>query len=172
MTATTFDAAATEAPARTAARKTDDSMAAVRAATLGLYLSLAFVFLWVGAMKFTAYEAANISGLILNSPLIGWVHSFGVQSASYLIGTVEITAGLLLAARLVSPRLSLLGAGLATLTLLVTVSFLFTTPGVAEPAAGGFPALSILPGQFLLKDVALLAIAVFCLIESRAARAR
>jgi len=49
------------------------------------------------------------------------------------------------------------------------VSFLFTTPGVAEPAAGGFSALSILPGQFLLKDVALLAVALFCLVESREA---
>lgn len=170
MTATTFDATATENPARAPAHAAAEPMTAVRAATLGLYLSLAFVFLWIGAMKFTAYEAANISGLILNSPLVGWVHSFGIQPASYLIGTVEITAGLLLAARLVSPKLSMIGAALAGLTLLVTVSFLFSTPGVAEPAAGGFPALSILPGQFLLKDVALLAVAVFCLIESHAAR--
>jgi uncharacterized membrane protein YkgB len=97
-------------------------------------------------MKFTAYEAANISGLILNSPFVSWLHSFGIQNAAYLIGAIEITAGLLLAARLASARLSLIGAGLAALTLLVTVSFLFTTPGVAEPAAGGFPALSVLPG--------------------------
>lgn len=169
MTTATYETTASEHPDRRPYAPAAPTTA-LRTATLGLYLGLALVFLWVGAMKFTAYEAAGISGLILNSPFVGWLHSFGIQPAAYLIGVVEITAGLLLAARLVSPKLSMIGAGLAALTLLVTVSFLFTTPGVAEPAAGGFPALSILPGQFLLKDVALLAVAVFCLIESRASR--
>jgi len=39
------------------------------------------------------------------------------------------------------------------LLFLSTVSFLFTTPGVAVASAGGFPVLSVLPGQFLIKDV-------------------
>ncbi len=37
-----------------------------------------------------------------------------------------------------------------------TLSFLLTTPGVWEASAGGFPALSVVPGQFLIKDVVLL----------------
>ena len=42
-----------------------------------------------------------------------------------------------------------------TLLFINTLSFLFTTPGVGDAAAGGFPALSPV-GQFLIKDVVLL----------------
>jgi uncharacterized membrane protein YkgB len=45
-----------------------------------------------------------------------------------------------------------------------TLSFLFTTPGVT--AAGGFPVLSVLPGQFLLKDLVLIGAALWTLGES------
>jgi Protein of unknown function, DUF417 len=37
---------------------------------------------------------------------------------------------------------------------LTTFSFLFTTPGW-EPSLGGFPAVSAMPGQFVLKDIVL-----------------
>ena len=40
-----------------------------------------------------------------------------------------------------------------------TLSFLVTTPGW-EPSLGGFPALSAMPGQSLLKDVVLLGVAL------------
>ncbi len=46
---------------------------------------------------------------------------------------------------------------------LTTLSFLITTPGVWEPSAGGFPALSGFPGQFLIKDLALLGISLWSL---------
>jgi uncharacterized membrane protein YkgB len=46
-----------------------------------------------------------------------------------------------------------------------TISFLFTTPGVGEAAAGGFPVLSM-NGQFLIKDIALLGIAVWTLSDA------
>jgi len=46
---------------------------------------------------------------------------------------------------------------MSTATYAITLTFLFTTPGVAEPTAGGFPAISAAPGQFLLKDAVLLA---------------
>jgi uncharacterized membrane protein YkgB len=49
---------------------------------------------------------------------------------------------------------------------LTTLSFLATTPGVWEPSAGGFPALSGFPGQFLIKDLALLGIALWSLGEA------
>jgi len=48
---------------------------------------------------------------------------------------------------------------------LTTLSFLFSTPGW-EPSLGGFPSLSVLPGQFLLKDVVLLGAAVWSLNEA------
>jgi len=110
---------------------------------------------------------------VMNSPFVGWWHALlGIAGTSRMLGVVEIAVGLLLAARLVSPRLSMVGAAISVLTFLVTLSFLFTTPGVTEPRAGGFPALSAMPGQFLLKDVVLLAVSFYCLGESLLAQQR
>ena len=47
-----------------------------------------------------------------------------------------------------------------------TLSFLVTTPGVWEPGAGGFAALSGKPGQFLIKDLALLGISLWSFGEA------
>jgi hypothetical protein len=44
--------------------------------------------------------------------------------------------------------------------------FFVTTPGIFEPTAGGFPAISALPGQFLLKDTVLLAASIISLLNS------
>jgi uncharacterized membrane protein YkgB len=41
-----------------------------------------------------------------------------------------------------------------------------STPGVAEATAGGFPAISAVPGQFLLKDLVLLAASLSLLSAS------
>jgi uncharacterized membrane protein YkgB len=46
------------------------------------------------------------------------------------------------------------------------LSFLVTTPGVWAASAGGFPALSGSPGQFLIKDLALLGISLWSLGEA------
>jgi Protein of unknown function, DUF417 len=57
-----------------------------------------------------------------------------------------------------SARAALVGSALAALTFLVTSSLFLVLP-VWEEQAGGFPVLNIL-GQFLLKDVAFLGIAL------------
>jgi uncharacterized membrane protein YkgB len=49
---------------------------------------------------------------------------------------------------------------------LTTLSFLLSTPGVWEPSLGGFPALSGNPGQFLIKDLALLGISLWSFGDS------
>jgi uncharacterized membrane protein YkgB len=54
------------------------------------------------------------------------------------------------------------GSAIAIGLFLTTLSFLFTTPGIGDVAAGGFPALSP-TGQFLLKDVVLLGASVLTL---------
>lgn len=123
--------------------------------------SSAIVLGWIGAMKFTAYEAGAIEGLVASSPLTNWLYSvFSLQGASNLIGTAEIAIALLLVIGAKFPKAALLGAVGALATFFVTASFLFTAP-VTEPSLGGFPALSVVPGQFLLKDIVLLASAVF-----------
>ena len=45
-----------------------------------------------------------------------------------------------------------------------TLSVLVTTPGVT--AAGGFPVLSVLPGEFLLKDLVLSGASLWTLSDS------
>jgi reactive chlorine resistance protein C len=119
--------------------------------------SLVLVLLWIGGMKFTAYEAEGISGFVSNSPLMSWAYSiFSVRTFSALVGITEIVIGLLIAAWPLSIGASLVGSALAIGMFLTTLSFLLTTPGVGEATAGGFPAISVVPGQFLIKDFVLL----------------
>jgi len=117
---------------------------------------LVLVLLWIGGMKFTAYEAEGISGFVANSPLMSWAYSlFSVQGFSAVLGAAEIGIALLIACRPLSARAALVGSASAVGMFLTTLSFLLTTPGVWEASAGGFPALSVVPGQFLVKDFVL-----------------
>lgn len=126
-----------------------------------LRFSIAGVLGWIGAMKFTAYEAGAIKGLVASSPLTSWLYSVtSVQGASNLIGSVEILTAIALVAGLKFARVGLLGALAAAFTFLLTFSFLLTAPGW-EQSLGGFPALSVVPGQFLLKDAVVFAGALF-----------
>ena len=126
---------------------------------------LVLVLGWIGAMKFTAYEAAGIKPLIDTSPLMSWMYKFlSIQAASNVIGIAEITAALLIAIRPISTWLSAIGSVLAVFTFLATLTLLFSLPGW-EKSLGGFPALSG-SGGFLLKDVVLLGAALFTLGES------
>ncbi len=128
---------------------------------------------WIGLMKFTAYEAEGIRLYVTHSPLMSWVYGpMSVRGFSAVLGVIEVAVALLVAARPLSPRASALGSALAVGMFLTTLSFLFTTPGVWEPSAGGFPALSGKPGQFLIKDLALLGISIWSLGESWKASVR
>lgn len=134
-----------------------------------VFFALSLVFLWFGAMKFTAYEAEAIEGLIANSPFVFFLLDiFGASTASKLIGIVELTIAGLLAARFVSPRLAVFGALGASATFLLTFSFFLTTPGVFIPDVGTL-AISVLPGQFLLKDIVLFAASVWALKDALSA---
>jgi len=132
---------------------------------------LVLVLLWIGGMKFTAYEAEGISGFVSNSPLMYWAYQlFSKGQFSAILGSVELLTAVLIAARPFSARLSAVGSALAVGMFLTTLTFLFSTPGVIEPTLG-FPALSAVPGQFLIKDVVLLGAALWTAGEAlRAAR--
>ncbi len=106
-----------------------------------------------------------------NSPLMSWVYRvMSGRGFSSLLGLVEIAIGVLIALRPLWPMGSAVGSGLAAGMFLTTLSFLVTTPGW-EASLGGFPALSAMPGQFLLKDVVLLGVALWTAGEALAARA-
>jgi len=135
------------------------------ASTLGRY-GLVLVIGWIGALKFANFEAHQIQPLVANSPFMGWLYAiFPVYTFSALLGVFELSAAVLIAIKPLSPKLSIAGSLLAILLFVATVSFLFTTPGVGEPAGGGFPALS-LTGEFLLKDVPLLGLSFWTLGDS------
>lgn len=126
---------------------------------------LVLVLAWIGAMKFTAYEANGIQPLVANSPLMSWVYGiFSVQAFSNWLGVLEIAIAVMIALRPVSASVAALGSALAVGMFLTTLSFLFSTPGW-EPSLG-FPALAVVPGQFLVKDVVLLGAAVWSLGEA------
>lgn len=145
---------------------------ATRTQKIGEFLiryGLVLVLAWIGAMKFTAYEAAGIKALVETSPFMSWMYRvFSLQATSNVIGVTELTAALLIAIRPLSGKLSAVGSVLAVFTFLATLSFLFSLPGW-EKSLGGFPALSG-SGGFLLKDIVLLGAALFTLGDSLASR--
>lgn len=140
---------------------------ALRGSASLLRWALVIIFLWFGGMKFTSYEANGIAPFIANSPVMNWLHAlFGVQWASYLIGILELATAVMLIVGAFNAFASALGAAMSCITYVITLSFFLSTPGVAESMAGGFPAISAFPGQFLLKDVVLLAASASLLLAS------
>jgi reactive chlorine resistance protein C len=144
----------------------DHSTTVQMAAAYLLRYGLVLVIAWIGFMKFTAYEAAGIQPLVSHSPLMSWVYDiFSERAFSALLGVVEIAIAAMIALRPVSAKVAAIGSGLAVMMFLTTLTFLLSTPGW-EPSLGGFPGLSVAPGQFLLKDVVLLGAALWSLGEA------
>jgi reactive chlorine resistance protein C len=123
------------------------------------------ILAWIGGMKFTAYEAMGIQPLVAHSPLLSWMYEFlSVRSFSTMLGFIEIGTAVLIAFRSVSPKASAIGGLLAIGLFATTLSMILSTPGW-EPSLG-FPALSAMPGQFLLKDIVYLGASIWIFGES------
>lgn len=122
-----------------------------------LRLAIVLIFFWFGGMKFTAYEAEGVAGIARDYWAFGWLYPrFGVQGASNVIGVIEIATGLVIAAGQRIALASLLGGLMGMVTFLITLSFMLTAP-TAWQEGYGFPALGS-SGQFLMKDIVLLAV--------------
>lgn len=122
---------------------------------------LAAIFIWIGILKFTEYEAAGIQPLVENSPLLSWIYQLlSVRNFSDILGVIEILIGLLIAMSSVSPKLSTIGSIGAIILFITTLSFMLSTPGVIQPEYS-FPFISPMPGQFLAKDILLLGASVW-----------
>ncbi len=135
------------------------------AGALAARYGLVVVIAWIGALKFTAFEADGIMGLVAHSPLLSWVYDImSVRTFSAALGVVELSAAALIAVKPWWPKLSAVGSVIAVGLFVTTLSFLVTTPGVLE-ASAGFAVLSS-TGQFLIKDVALLGISVWTLTDA------
>ena len=124
---------------------------------LGINVSrygLVITLLLIGILKFTAGEAQGIQPLIANSLLMFWLYRiFSLQGVSNM------------ALRPLSARLSFIGSTGAIITFVLTVSFLFSTPGAFQ-FSHGFPFLGD-AGQFLIKDVVLLGASIWTAAEAR-----
>jgi uncharacterized membrane protein YkgB len=138
-------------------------------ATASVYASLVVIYAWFGGMKFTAYEAEGLIDLVGNSPLLSWAYSLlDMRGFSNVLGVLELSVGALIAARLVSPVYSLVGGALSAGLFVTTLSFMASTPGVFMSELS-FPAISVAPGQFLLKDIGLLALSLWIAVDSLSA---
>src|SRR5258705_7986201 len=149
-------------------RSSRTSALAALAARYGLVIVLA----WFGAMKFTSYESHGISHWVANSPLVSWLYNImSIDAFGRLNGSIELITAALLAVKPWFPRASVVGGIFASLFFVGTLSFMITTPGVGEASAGGFPVLSA-DGEFLMKDIALLGLALWLLADATDAARR
>ena len=132
-----------------------------------LRLGIVLILLVFGYMKFLPYEAEGVAGIARDYWLFSWLYPLvGVAGASMVIGVLEVTAGVLIALGGRFPKAGLVGGLMGVATFVVTLSFFFTAPGIVE-AGYSFPALGS-TGQFLAKDIGLLAICVYLTLDARA----
>lgn len=145
---------------------------AVKIQTAGAHVlryGLALVLIWIGVLKFTSYEAGGVEPLGEHSPFLSWlVILFGAKGFAELLGVIEISLGLLICCRAFAPKLSAWGSLGAIVTFCVTITLLFSTPGVIQDGYG-FPFISPMPGQFLIKDFVLLGASVYTAGDALAA---
>ncbi len=136
-----------------------------------LRYGLVLILLWIGGMKFTAYEAEGIKGLVSTSPLLSWTYGvMSLQAVSNMLGIIEIALAALIATRPLFPKVSAIGSLGVVVMSLITLSFFFSLPKIWQPGYG-FPVLGG-AGQFLLKDILLLGAAVWTAGEAMRAAQR
>lgn len=165
---------------------------------LGLKLirvAILIVFVWIGGLKFTHYEADGIVPFVANSPFMSffyakeapeykdyknkegefvpanraWHESNRTYVFSYGLGILIMTIGILVFLGLFSAKIGIVGELLCIIMTIGTLSFLVTTPECWVPDLGsgehGFPLLSG-AGRLVVKDTVILAGAVTLLSDS------
>jgi len=110
---------------------------------------VAIILLWLGIFKFTPTEAAGIAPLAKHSFLMQWMYPIaGIQGVSNFVGTFEIVTGIALLVQFFWQRAALIAGALSAIIFIVTLSFLFTTPGTFK-TIDGVPTTDF----FILKDM-------------------
>ena len=154
-----------------------------RAESWGIALTrigMIIVLLWIGGLKIYQYEAEGIVPFVANSPFMSflmddpgdykahmnpegklvpenkvWHAEHNTYGASYVIGAIIVSLGILLCLHPWIPQASAIGSFLVFGMAFVTLSFLVTTPESWVPALGdadhGFPFLSG-RGRLVIKD--------------------
>lgn len=158
-------------------------------------VAILIIFVWIGGLKFYNYEAEGIVPFVANSPFMSffyakpapeykayklkegelneakqaWHKENNTYGFSQGLGILIMSIGILVFLGIFSPKIGLVGAALAIVMTLGTLSFLVTTPEVWVPDLGsgehGFPLLSG-AGRLVIKDTAILAGALVVLSDS------
>ena len=164
---------------------------------LGIHLirvAILIIFVWIGGLKFWNYEAEGIVPFVANSPFMNFFytksapeykqyklkegeldeakHQWHVENNTYGfshgLGILIMSIGILTFLGIFSPKIGAVGATLAIIMTIGTLSFLVTTPEVWVPDLGsgehGFPLLTG-AGRLVIKDTAILAGAIVALSE-------
>lgn len=123
-----------------------------------LLIAMALVFFGFGIAKFATYEQLAVADLVARHPLLSVGTSLlGARGFAVLLGVVELCTSILLLFAVRSPVFGLWGGALGVLTFVTTLT-IFPFVQFFEPAAGKLFLSST--GQFLMKDVGLLAACV------------
>ncbi|MCR9011945.1 YkgB family protein [Gabonibacter chumensis] len=158
-------------------------------------IAILVIFVWIGGLKFWNYEAEGIVPFVANSPFMSffytkqapeyknykmkegeqnelkqnWHKGNNTYGFSRGLGILIMSIGILVFLGMFFPKIGVIGALLAIVMTLGTLSFLVTTPEVWVPDLGsgeyGFPLLSG-AGRLVIKDTAILAGAIILLSES------
>ena len=165
---------------------------------LGIILirvAILIIFVWIGGLKFWNYEAEGIVPFVANSPFMSffynkpapeykeyklkegefneskhkWHEENNTYGFSHGLGILIMSIGILTFLGIFFPKIGLIGASLAIIMTIGTLSFLVTTPEVWVPNLGsgeyGFPLLSG-AGRLVIKDTAIIAGALVVLSDS------
>jgi putative oxidoreductase len=122
-----------------------------------LRVSLAIILLWIGALKFA--DPGPVVGLLQAS-----LAFLAFPAFVYLLGVLEVSAALLLLA-----NIQVRYVGFLVMALFAGTLTIFVIAPAVTYGGNGFPLLS-LAGEFLLKDLVLLA-ATVAVVAADAARA-
>ncbi|MDD2967104.1 MAG: DUF417 family protein [Desulfovibrionaceae bacterium] len=163
-------------------------------------IGMIIVLLWIGGLKIIPYEADGIVPFVANSPFMSflmdnpseykqhmnpegklvpenrqWHQEHGTYTASYVIGAIIVSLGLMLCLHPWLPQVAAVGSLLVAGMAFVTLSFLITTPESWVPALGdahsGFPYLSG-RGRLVIKDAIMMGAAVVTMAHSAKAYLR
>ncbi len=125
------------------------------------YIGIFIILLWIGIFKFTPTEAKSILRLVENQPLMSWLYNiFGEQGVSNLIGIIEVATAVMMLFALRWKLMRKIAAIMIIVTFVLTLSFLFTTPGIWR-VIDGVPVTDF----FILKDLPLLGIGFILLSD-------
>ena len=171
--------------------------AAASAQKLGINLirvAILIIFVWIGGLKFWNYEAEGIVPFVANSPFMSFFytksapeykqyklkegeldeakHQWHVENNTYGfshgLGILIMSICILTFLGIFCPKIGAVGATLAIIMTIGTLSFLVTTPEVWVPDLGsgehGFPLLTG-AGRLVIKDTAILAGAIVALSD-------